>query len=126
VEITGKIWVVCVDGSEDSDAALAHVMASMNRKRDGLVLLHVVKSGWFSDPQTLKQEADQTVLCKYERELKNLKPPIRWSSVLEVAYDIRAEMCKQVKELKGDYLVVGQKEQTRGRAMQWAPCRIIA
>jgi len=108
IPLEGKVWLVAVDGSHGSDRALKQASILINKHIDCLILLHIVKLGWFSDEKTLKQDADQTILRKYEEEVKRWKPEIyTWKSILEASNNPRQELCLQAKKLHADYLVLG-------------------
>jgi len=145
---SGRKWLVCIDGSNESRLGLYHALSLMSPGGDTLVLVHAAKKhrSYFShrraentpgepepEPDSIKR--GRGYLTHATNLIKQWGEDIKFNSTLVTARDPREALCDLATEEKADYIVMGSrgphpiKEMFLGSVTSYvsshAPCPVI-
>jgi len=105
------IWLICVDGSENSNVAFEETLRHAAPENDQLILLNVVQSGVLPSAPKKEKANEDKAENRFARFVSQAKDKgfkhVRLA--VESAADPKQEICKQAKFQSADYVVVGAR-----------------
>jgi len=119
---SGRKWLVCIDGSNESKLGLYHALSLMTPGRDTLVLVHAAKKhrSYFThrraentqgepepEPDSIKR--GRGYLTHATELIKRWGEDVKFNSTLVTSRDPREALCDLATEEKADYIVMGSR-----------------